>query len=53
MEHGADMDQIQIKNMEIYCRHGVLPEENVLGQKFLVSLTFYLDVRRAGREDDL
>ena len=33
------MDQIHIKNLEIFAKHGVFPEENVLGQKFVVSET--------------
>ena len=31
------MDQIKIENLEIFANHGVYPEENRLGQKFLVS----------------
>lgn len=47
------MDKIKIKNLEIFAKHGVFPEENTLGQKFLVSATLYLDTRKAGRTDDL
>ncbi len=47
------MDQIRIENLEVYCHHGVLKEENVLGQKFLVSLCMYTDTGPAGRSDDL
>ena len=39
------MDCIQIQNLEVYCHHGVLKEENVLGQKFLVSLALYADLK--------
>ena len=31
------MDQIKIKDLEVYANHGVFPEETRLGQKFLVS----------------
>ena len=31
----------------------MFPEENALGQKFVVSVTFYTDTRRAGETDDL
>ena len=31
------MDQIKIENLEIFANHGVYPEANRLGQKFLVS----------------
>ena len=47
------MDQICIKKLEIFARHGVLPEENTLGQKFLVTATLYGDTSKAGRSDAL
>lgn len=47
------MDKIKIKNLEIFARHGIFPEENKLGQKFLVSAVLYTDTRKAGRTDDL
>ena len=47
------MDQIKIKNLEIFARHGVFPEENALGQKFIVTAVLYTDTRTAGRTDDL
>lgn len=47
------MDQIKIKDLEVYCNHGVFPEETKLGQKFLVSCTMYLDARKAGTTDCL
>lgn len=48
-----NMDQICIKRLEVFARHGVLPEENVLGQKFLISATLYCDTRKAGKSDAL
>lgn len=45
------MDKIKIKDLEVYCNHGVFKEENVLGQKFLVSLTLFLDTKCAGSVD--
>lgn len=47
------MDKIKIENMEIFARHGVYPEENKLGQKFLVSAVLHTDIRKAGKTDDL
>lgn len=47
------MDKIKIRDLEIFARHGVYPEETVLGQKFLVSLTLEMDTRQAGLYDDL
>ncbi len=47
------MDQITIQNLEIFAKHGVYPEENVLGQKFLISAILHLSTRKAGLSDDL
>ena len=47
------LDEIRIEDLEVFANHGVFPEENVLGQKFLVSAVLYTDTRRAGRTDDL
>ena len=47
------MDKIRIKNLELFAKHGVFPEENALGQKFLVSADLYTDIRPAGLTDDL
>ena len=47
------MDKIKIVDLEVYANHGVFPEENVLGQKFLVSLTLYTKTKKAGQTDAL
>lgn len=47
------MDEIRIKNLEVFAFHGVYREENVLGQKFLVDAALFLDTRRAGLTDEL
>lgn len=47
------MDKITIENLEVFAYHGVLAEENALGQKFLISVTMELDTWRAGTSDDL
>lgn len=47
------MDKIKIKDLEIYGHHGVYKEENVLGQKFLISADLYTDTRKAGQRDDI
>ena len=47
------MDKIHIKNLEVFARHGIFPEENVLGEKFVVSAVLYTSSREAGRADDL
>lgn len=45
------MDCIKIVDLEIFGNHGLLREENALGQKFLISANLYLDTRRAGMCD--
>jgi dihydroneopterin aldolase len=47
------MDSITIKGMSFYGYHGVMPEENRLGQSFIIDVTVYLDLEKAGREDNL
>ena len=50
---GYGPDRIRIEDLEIFANHGVFPEENALGQKFLVTAVLYTDTRRAGKTDDL
>lgn len=47
------MDKICIKNLEVFAKHGVFPEENTLGQKFVISAVLYTSTREAGKTDDL
>lgn len=47
------LDKIHIKNLEVFGNHGVFPEENKLGQKFLVNAVLYTSTREAGKTDDL
>lgn len=47
------MDKIIMKGMKFYGRHGVLPQERELGQRFEVDLELYLELGPAGRTDDL
>ena len=46
-------DEIHVENLEVFANHGVFPEETRLGQKFLLSLTMYVDARPAGTADCL
>lgn len=41
------MDEIRIRDLTVFARHGVLPEETALGQKFLLSMTLRRPLRRA------
>ena len=47
------MDKIKIKNLEVYAYHGVFPEENEKGQKFIISATLFCDIKEAGKTDNL
>lgn len=47
------MDKITIENLTVYAKHGVFEEEKALGQKFLVSITLYTELRSAGMTDNL
>lgn len=47
------MDTIYIKDLEVFANHGVYPEENKLGQKFVISADLSVDVRMAGLTDEL
>lgn len=47
------MDCIQIKELEVYARHGVYAEENFLGQKFVVSVSIYVNTAMAVKDDSI
>ena len=47
------MDKIRIKKLDVFAKHGVFKEENVLGQKFVFSATLHLDTAKAGASDAL
>lgn len=47
------MDKITLKGMEFYGRHGVMKEEQILGQKFTVDITMCMSLNQAGAGDDL
>lgn len=47
------MDTIFIKGIQVHARHGCLPEEQVLGQRFIIHLELDLDLSAAGHSDAL
>lgn len=53
LEREIKMDKIYVNEMEFYGYHGVLPEETVLGQRFIVDLVVEADLKSAGVSDDL
>ncbi len=46
-------DRILIHGIQFHGYHGVHEEERKLGQRFLVDVEILLDLREAGRRDDL
>lgn len=50
---GWIMDHIQIKELEVFANHGVLKQENELGQKFVVSVDLTVDTSKAAESDDI
>ncbi len=45
-------DRIVLKGLQVFARHGVLPEEKKLGQRFALDVTAFVDLRPAGTSDD-
>lgn len=46
-------DRVLMGGLEFYGYHGVIPEENRLGQRFLVDIEMHADLSRSGASDDL
>lgn len=47
------MDKIKMKNLQFYGYHGLLSEENKLGQRFNVDAELIVDLKRAGESDKM
>lgn len=41
------MDKIVMKNLAFYGYHGVMSEENTLGQKFFLDIELFVDLKKA------
>ncbi|HHU70692.1 MAG TPA: 2-amino-4-hydroxy-6-hydroxymethyldihydropteridine diphosphokinase [Clostridiales bacterium] len=48
-----EQDIIKISNLEVFAYHGVLKEENSLGQKFIISAELFTDISEAAKDDDI
>lgn len=46
-------DRILVRDLQVFARHGLLPEEAALGQRFALDLDAHLDLRAAGEADDI
>ncbi len=47
------VDKIYMNELSFYGYHGVLPEENRLGQSFIISLVLGLSTKKAGKTDSV
>lgn len=47
------MDKILLNNLQFYGFHGLLPEENRLGQRFQVDVVLYANLQNAGQTDNM
>ncbi|GMA62360.1 dihydroneopterin aldolase [Alicyclobacillus fastidiosus] len=47
------VDEIVLKGMPFYGYHGVLPEENAMGQRFVVNAWLACELSEAGHTDDV
>ncbi|MFP7171948.1 dihydroneopterin aldolase [Terribacillus sp. 7520-G] len=47
------MDKIYMNQLRFYGYHGLFPEENKLGQRFMVDAVLELDLSPAGESDDM
>jgi 7,8-dihydroneopterin aldolase/epimerase/oxygenase len=46
-------DVLRLRNMRFFARHGIIPEEGVLGQRYEVDVEVHADFSQAGRTDRL
>lgn len=47
------MSQIILENIQFHAFHGVFPQENMVGNSFVVTLTLDLDLQQASQTDNL
>ena len=47
------MGTILLENMKFYAFHGVLPEEQIVGNSYSVTVKFAFDFSKAAKEDNL
>lgn len=49
----SELDVIHLRGLEFYAYHGVLPEESILGQKFLIDMDLFHNLSMAGFSDQV
>ncbi|MDP9727603.1 dihydroneopterin aldolase [Alicyclobacillus tolerans] len=47
------MDEIRLRGLQFFGYHGVMPEETVTGQRFIVHLNLKIDLKQAGLTDSI
>jgi len=47
------MDKVLLNQLQFYGYHGVYPEETKLGQRYIVDIVLYIDLKDAGTSDNL
>ena len=47
------MDKIMLKDIQVFGYHGVFEEERKHGQRFFIDIEAFLDLKPAGKADDL
>ena len=52
-EYNPHMDEISLRGLTFFGRHGVNAEETSLGQRFGVNVTFWLDLTKAAATDKI
>ena len=50
---GNEWGEVRLSNMVFYGTHGANPEETVLGQRFAVNVSYWLDMSEPSRTDRL
>lgn len=45
--------KIILEDIKIYAYHGVLPEEDIIGNHYIVNLAVHSDLEKASQSDDL
>lgn len=47
------MQKIKLKDLKVYAFHGCMEEEAKIGSYYLVNLTIWLKLKKAGKSDHL
>ncbi|HEV3069113.1 MAG TPA: dihydroneopterin aldolase [Streptosporangiaceae bacterium] len=48
-----NLDRVELRGLRVFARHGVLEQERLAGQEFIIDAVLWLDTRPAAETDDL